>query len=69
MPNEKIKNKIKYNVSRIRANLEHFNDCLNFFTIMYEVPIFFALFPGKFFDSPGISEMLLIYTRLCNTGF
>ena len=36
---------------------------------MYEVPISSALFPGKFFNSPGISEILLIYTRSITQGF
>lgn len=39
------------------------------FQIMYEVSISSALFPGKFFNSPGISEILLIYTRSITQGF
>ena len=36
---------------------------------MLEVPIFFVVFRGKIFDSPGISEILLNLHTLHNTGF
>ena len=49
----------------MRGNL----DSLNSFKIMFQVPIFFGVsFPGKFFDSPGISEILLIYTSSVTQG-
>ena len=60
MPDDKNQS-AKYNMISIRDNIEHFDDSLDFFKLVYEFPVFFAVFPGKFFDSPGISEILYLH--------